>query len=228
MQKLHSAKWLPIQKWEGIGVLSYLLINFWYTRIQASKASIQAITVNRVGDIFISIGFFACLWTFSNVDYGTVFSLAPYISTVTLTFIGIIFIIGAISKSAQLGLHTWLVSAIEGPTPVSSMLHAATLVTAGIYLLIRSSPILEYAPFALLCILFIGQMTTLFAASSGLFQNDIKRIIAYSTISQMGYLVIAVGLSQYSAALIHIASHAYFKALLFIAAGGVLHVRLMM
>ena len=110
-----SAKWLPIQKWEGIGVLSYLLINFWYTRIQASKAAIQAITVNRVGDIFISIGFFACLWTFSNVDYATAFSLSPYISTTALTFIGIIFLIGAMSKSAQLGLHTWLVSAIEGP-----------------------------------------------------------------------------------------------------------------
>nr|YP_003795698.1 NADH dehydrogenase subunit 5 [Phakopsora meibomiae]ACT36180.1 NADH dehydrogenase subunit 5 [Phakopsora meibomiae] len=209
--------------WEGIGVLSYLLINFWYTRIQASKAAIQAITVNRVGDIFISIGFIACLWTFSGIDYGTAFSLSPYISTASITFIGIMFIIGAISKSAQLGLHTWLVSAMEGPTPVSSILHAATLVTAGIYLLIRSSPILEYAPDSLLCIIFVGQITTIFAASSGLFQNDMKRLIAYSTISQIGYLVIAVGISQYSAALIHIASHAYFKALLFLSAGGVLH-----
>lgn len=209
--------------WEGIGVLSFLLINFWTTRIQASKAAIQAITVNRIGDIFLSIGFFVCLWTFTNVDYMTTFSLASHVNTSILTLTGILFLLAASGKSAQIGLHVWLVNAIEGPTPVSSMLHAATLVTAGIYLLIRVSPVLEYAPWSLVCIMWVGAVTSLFAALIGLLQNDMKKVIAYSTISQIGYLVLAIGLSQYNTALLHLAGHAYFKALLFLCAGGVIH-----
>lgn len=209
--------------WEYIGVLSFLLINFWTTRIQASKAAIQAITVNRIGDMFLSIGFFVCLWAFSNLDYITPFSLSPYINTTVLTIIGILFLLAASGKSAQIGLHVWLVNAMEGPTPVSSMLHAATLVTAGIYLLIRVSPVLEYAPSSLICIIWVGAITSLFAASIGLLQNDIKKVIAYSTISQIGYLVLAIGLSQYNTSLLHLAGHAYFKALLFLCAGGVIH-----
>lgn len=209
--------------WEWIGVLSFLLINFWITRIQASKAAIQAITVNRVGDMFLSIGFFVCLWTFGNVDYISIFSISSYINTNILNAIGILFLLACAGKSAQIGLHVWLVNAMEGPTPVSSMLHAATLVTAGIYLLMRSSPLLEYAPLSLVCILWTGSITCLFAATIGLLQSDMKRVIAFSTISQIGYLVMAVGLSQYSTALLHLSGHAYFKALLFLAAGGVIH-----
>ncbi len=209
--------------WEGIGISSYLLINFWYTRIQANKSGIKALTVNRVGDMFLSVGFFAIFWVFGNVDYATVFSIAPFINETAITIIGLLLLLGAMAKSAQLGLHTWLPDAMEGPTPVSALIHAATLVTAGVYLMLRSSPIIEYGPTVLVVITWVGALTAFFAATTGLLQNDMKRVIAYSTCSQMGYLFMAVGLSQYNVALFHLVNHAFFKALLFLAAGAVIH-----
>lgn len=209
--------------WEGIGVSSYLLINFWYTRIQANKSGIKAMTVNRVGDMFLSIGFFAILWVFGNVDYATVFRIAPYINETAITIIGLLLLVGAMAKSAQFGLHTWLPDAMEGPTPVSALIHAATLVTAGVYLMLRSSPVIEYGPTVLVVITWVGALTAFVAATTGLLQNDLKRVIAYSTMSQIGYLFIAVGLSQYNVALFHLVNHAFFKALLFLAAGAVIH-----
>jgi len=209
--------------WEGIGISSYLLINFWYTRIQANKSGIKALTVNRVGDMFLSVGFFAIFWVFGNVDYATVFSIAPFINETAITIIGLLLLLGAMAKSAQLGLHTWLPDAMEGPTPVSALIHAATLVTAGVYLMLRSSPIIEYGPTVLVVITWVGALTAFFAATTGLLQNDLKRVIAYSTCSQMGYLFMAVGLSQYNVALFHLVNHAFFKALLFLAAGAVIH-----
>lgn len=208
--------------WEGIGVASYLLINFWFTRIAANKAAILALTQNRVGDALFSIGLFSIFWTFGNLDYATVFSIAPYMNETVLTIISLLLLGGAMAKSAQL-LTNWLPSSMEGPTPVSALLHAATLVTAGVYLLVRSSPLLEYAPTALMVITWLGALTAFFAASTGLLQNDFKRIIAFSTISQMGYIFLAIGLSQSNVAMFHLVNHAFFKALLFLAAGAVIH-----
>lgn len=209
--------------WEGIGICSYLLIGFWYTRLQANKSAIKALVVNRVGDMFLSIAFFTIFLVFGSLDYATISTLTPIMNESSLTLIGILLLLAAIGKSAQLGLHTWLPDAMEGPTPVSALIHAATLVTAGVYLLLRSSPILEYAPMVLVVITWVGALTAFFAASTGLLQNDLKRVIAYSTCSQMGYLFIACGLSQYDIALFHLVNHAFFKALLFLAAGAVLH-----
>jgi NADH-ubiquinone oxidoreductase chain 5 len=209
--------------WEGIGISSYLLINFWFTRIQANKSAIKALVVNRVGDMFLSVGFFAIFFVFGNLDYATVFTLAPFINETLLTIIGLLLLFAAMGKSAQIGLHTWLPDAMEGPTPVSALIHAATLVTAGVYLVLRSSPIIEYGPTTLIVITWVGALTAFFAASTGLLQNDLKRVIAYSTCSQMGYLFMACGLSQYNVALFHLVNHAFFKALLFLAAGAVLH-----
>nr|YP_001876486.1 ND5 [Tilletia walkeri]ABP03931.1 ND5 [Tilletia walkeri] len=210
--------------WEGIGISSYLLINFWFTRIQANKSAIKALVVNRVGDMFLSIRFFAIFFLFGNLDYATVFSLSSNRNETRITIIGLLFLLAGMGKSAQMGLHTWLPDAMEGfPTPVSALIHAATLVTAGVYLLLRSSPILEYRPTTLLIITWVGAITAFFAASTGLLQNDLKRVIAYSTCSQMGYLFMACGLSQYNVALFHLVNHAFFKALLFLAAGAVLH-----
>ena len=209
--------------WEGIGISSFLLINFWYTRIQANKSGIKALTVNRVGDMFLSVGFFAIFWVFGNVDYATVFSVAPFINETAITIIGLLLLLGAMAKSANLGLHTWLPDAMEGPTPVSALIHAATLVTAGVYLMLRSSPVIEYGPTTLIVITWVGALTAFVAATTGLLQNDLKRVIAYSTMSQMGYLFMACGLSQYNVALFHLVNHAFFKALLFLAAGAVIH-----
>ena len=209
--------------WEGIGVVSYLLINFWFTRIQANKAAILALTMNRVGDMGLSIGFFALFALFGSIDYATVFSLAPFMNETAITIIGLLLLTGAMAKSAQIPLHSWLPGSMEGPTPVSALIHAATLVTAGLYLLVRSSPILEYSSTALLVITLVGATTAFFAATCGLVQNDLKRIIAFSTISQLGYMVMAVGLSQYNVALMHVINHAFFKALLFLGAGAVIH-----
>jgi NADH-ubiquinone oxidoreductase chain 5 len=209
--------------WEGIGVVSYLLINYYYTRIQANKAAILALTMNRVGDMGLSIGFFAIFALFGSVDYSTVFNLAPFMNETAITVISLLLLMGAMAKSAQIPLHSWLPGSMEAPTPVSALLHAATLVTAGLYLLVRSSPILEYSPTALLVITLIGSTTAFFAATCGLVQNDLKRIIAFSTISQLGYMVMAVGLSQYNVALMHVVNHAFFKALLFLGAGAVIH-----
>jgi len=209
--------------WECIGVVSYLLINFYYTRIQANKAAILAFTVNRQGDMLLSLGFFAIIAVFGSLNYATVFSLVPWMNENAVTIIALLLFGGASAKSAQIPLHSWLPGSMEAPTPVSALLHAATLVTAGVYLLLRCSPILEYSSTALLVITVVGASTAFFAASCGLVQNDLKRIIAFSTISQLGYMVMAVGLSQYNVALFHTINHSFFKALLFLAAGAVIH-----
>jgi NADH-ubiquinone oxidoreductase chain 5 len=209
--------------WESIGVASYLLINFYFTRIQANKAAILAFTMNRGGDMLMSIGFFAIFSIFGSLSYSEIFSLAPFINETTITLISLFLLGGALAKSANIPLHSWLPGSMEAPTPVSALLHAATLVTAGIYLLIRVSPILEYSSTALLVITIIGSTTAFIAATCGLLQNDLKRIIAFSTISQLGYMMMAIGLSQYNVALMHTVNHAFFKALLFLGAGAVIH-----
>nr|YP_011008342.1 NADH dehydrogenase subunit 5 [Scytothamnus australis]WBP70313.1 NADH dehydrogenase subunit 5 [Scytothamnus australis] len=219
--------------WEGVGLCSYLLINFWFTRVQANKAAIKAMLVNRVGDFGLALGIFTIFITFGAVDYATVFALSPQLVSATLSFlgldvkcldlIGILLFVGAVGKSAQLGLHTWLPDAMEGPTPVSALIHAATMVTAGVFLLARCSPLLEYCPNALNIVTLIGGATAFFAATTALVQNDLKRVIAYSTCSQLGYMVFACGLSNYSVAIFHLSNHAFFKALLFLGAGSVIH-----
>jgi NADH-ubiquinone oxidoreductase chain 5 len=209
--------------WEGVGVCSYLLVSFWFTRIAANQSSISAFLTNRVGDTFLTIGMFAILWSFGNVDYSTVFSLAPYINENIVTIIGVCLLIGAMAKSSQVGLHVWLPMAMEGPTPVSALIHAATMVTAGVYLLMRTSPLIEYSSTVLILSLWIGATTTVFSSLIGLFQQDIKKVIAYSTMSQLGMMVIAIGLSSYNIALFHLVNHAFYKALLFLGAGAVIH-----
>jgi len=209
--------------WEGVGVCSYLLVSFWFTRIAANQSSMSAFLTNRVGDCFLTIGMFALLWSFGNIDYSTIFSLAPYINENIITIIGICLLIGAMAKSSQVGLHVWLPMAMEGPTPVSALIHAATMVTAGVYLLMRSSPLLEYSSTILLLCLWLGAITTIFSSLVGLFQQDIKKVIAYSTMSQLGMMVIAVGLSSYNIALFHLVNHAFYKGLLFLGAGSVIH-----
>jgi NADH-ubiquinone oxidoreductase chain 5 len=209
--------------WEGVGVCSYLLVSFWFTRIAANQSSISAFLTNRVGDCFLTIGMFAILWSLGNLDYATVFSLAPYINSFIIIVIGICLLIGAMAKSSQIGLHVWLPMAMEGPTPVSALIHAATMVTAGVYLLMRSSPLIEYSSTVLLLCLWLGAITTVFSSLIGLFQQDIKKVIAYSTMSQLGMMVIAIGLSSYNIALFHLVNHAFYKALLFLGAGSVIH-----
>jgi proton-translocating NADH-quinone oxidoreductase chain L len=219
--------------WEGVGLCSYLLINFWFTRLQANKAAIKAMVLNRVGDFGLIIGILIIFSKFGAVDYSTVFSLVPFFLNEQLFFfnfefnlmevIGFFLFVGAVGKSAQLGLHTWLPDAMEGPTPVSALIHAATMVTAGIFLLVRTSPIYEYAPCMLSLITILGACTVFFGATVGLLQNDLKRVIAYSTCSQLGYMVFACGLSNYAIAVFHLINHAFFKALLFLGAGSVIH-----
>jgi proton-translocating NADH-quinone oxidoreductase chain L len=219
--------------WEGVGLCSYLLISFWYTRIQANKAAIKAMVVNRVGDFGLSLGMMAIFLIFNAVDYATVFAAAPHVAGSTFSFFGfevekltavcLLLFVGAVGKSAQMGLHTWLPDAMEGPTPVSALIHAATMVTAGIFLIARCSPLFEYAPTALIVVTFFGAMTAFFAASTGLVQNDLKRVIAYSTCSQLGYMAFACGLSNYSVGIFHLMNHGFFKALLFLSAGAVIH-----
>lgn len=219
--------------WEGVGICSYLLINFWYTRIQANKSAIKAMLVNRIGDIGLAIAMFAIYNVFGTLDFTTIFPMVELVSSNELVFfnfkfnalsiIGIFLLIGAMGKSAQIGLHTWLPDAMEGPTPVSALIHAATMVTAGIFLLIRVSPIIEFSPLTLNCIVIIGAITAFFAATVGLVQNDLKKVIAYSTCSQLGYMLFACGLSNYSISLFHLMNHAFFKALLFLSAGAIIH-----
>jgi NADH-ubiquinone oxidoreductase chain 5 len=209
--------------WEGVGICSYLLVSFWFTRIAANQSSISAFLTNRVGDCFLTIGMFALLWSFGNVDYSTVFSLAPFVNENIVTIIGICLVIGAMAKSSQVGLHVWLPMAMEGPTPVSALIHAATMVTAGVYLLMRASPLIEYSSTVLIICLWLGAITTVFSSLIGLFQQDIKKVIAYSTMSQLGMMVIAIGLSSYNVALFHLVNHAFYKALLFLGAGAVIH-----
>ncbi|MBC8302500.1 MAG: NADH-quinone oxidoreductase subunit L [Pelagibacterales bacterium] len=219
--------------WEGVGLCSYLLINFWFTRIQANKAAIKAMIVNRIGDFGLALGIFTIFVTFKSVDYSTVFSMVPFFidsyfnfmnfELNTISLICFFLFIGAVGKSAQLGLHTWLPDAMEGPTPVSALIHAATMVTAGVFLIARCSSIYEYSPSVLKIITIIGASTAIFAATVGLVQNDLKRVIAYSTCSQLGYMVFACGLSNYSVGVFHLMNHAFFKALLFLGAGSVIH-----
>ena len=209
--------------WEGVGVCSYLLVSFWFTRIAANQSSMSAFLTNRVGDCFLTIGMFTILWALGNLDYATVFSLAPYMNNNVILIIGICLLIGAMAKSSQVGLHVWLPMAMEGPTPVSALIHAATMVTAGVYLLMRSSPLIEYSSTLLLLCLWLGAITTVFSSLIGLFQQDIKKVIAYSTMSQLGMMVIAIGLSSYNIALFHLINHAFYKALLFLGAGSVIH-----
>lgn len=219
--------------WEGVGLCSYLLINFWFTRIQANKAAIKAMILNRIGDFSLIIGILLIFVNFKAVDYATVSTLIPFFKTTEvnflninlnlLTIIGVFLFIGAVGKSAQLGLHTWLPDAMEGPTPVSALIHAATMVTAGVFLLARSSFIYEHITNVLGFITIIGALTSIFASTTGLVQNDMKRVIAYSTCSQLGYMVFACGLSNYSVGVFHLTNHAFFKALLFLSAGSVIH-----
>jgi len=219
--------------WEGVGLCSYLLINFWFTRIQANKAAIKAMILNRIGDFGLLIGIFLIFANLKAVDYATVASLVPFLQAKTanflgveaslLTIIGTFLFIGAIGKSAQLGLHTWLPDAMEGPTPVSALIHAATMVTAGVFLIARSSFIYDHAQSILSWIAILGALTAFFASTTGLVQNDLKRVIAYSTCSQLGYMIFACGLSSYSAGIFHLTNHAFFKALLFLGAGSVIH-----
>lgn len=219
--------------WEGVGLASYLLIGFWYKKPSANAAAIKAFVVNRVGDFGFALGIFAIYLVFGAVDYATVFAAGPDMAGKTFEFVGyevdilttitLLLFVGAMGKSAQLGLHTWLPDAMEGPTPVSALIHAATMVTAGVFMVARCSPLFELAPFTLEVVTFIGASTAIFAATIGLVQNDIKRVIAYSTCSQLGYMFFALGVSAYGAAIFHLFTHAFFKALLFLGSGAVIH-----
>ena len=219
--------------WEGVGVASYLLIGFWYHKESANKASMKAFLVNRVGDLGLALGIFTLFILFGTVEFDPIFNSVSNVAGQTFSFIGfeidaitlaaILLFIGAMGKSAQLGLHTWLPDAMEGPTPVSALIHAATMVTAGVFLVARMSPLFEYAPGALAFIAVMGALTAIVAATIGLTQFDIKRVIAYSTMSQLGYMFFALGVSAYGAAIFHLATHAFFKALLFLGAGSVIH-----
>src|SRR4051812_27055038 len=218
--------------WEGVGLASYLLIGFWYERPSANAAAMKAFIVNRIGDLGFMLGIFGVFFVFGTLDFDTVFRAAPHFAGHTfhfgswdvdiLTTLCILLFVGAMGKSAQLGLHTWLPDAMEGPTPVSALIHAATMVTAGVFLVCRCSPLFQLSPTALAFVTFIGASTAFFAASVGLFQNDIKRVIAYSTCSQLGYMFAAAGVSAYGAAMFHLFTHAFFKALLFLSAGAVI------
>lgn len=219
--------------WEGVGISSYLLINFWHTRYWANQSALKALIVNRVGDFSLSIGIFLIFYIFKSLNYLIIFPMVPlltdtYISVLginfhALTLISIFLFLGAVGKSAQLGLHTWLPDAMEGPTPVSALIHAATMVTAGVFLMIRFSPLLEFTPFVLFLMVIFGSLTAFFASMVGVFQNDLKKIIAYSTCSQLGYMIFCCGLSNYSVSMFHLSNHAFFKALLFLCAGSVIH-----
>ena len=208
--------------WEGVALASFVLINFWHTRIQANKSAIKALLVNRVGDFALALGIFTTYLHFHSVQYTTVFQAVSADSYVSDS-IPILLFIGAMGKSAQLGLHTWLPDAMEGPTPVSALIHAATMVTAGVFLVARCSPLFESARYALSVVTCVGGITAIFAASIGVLQNDIKRVIAYSTCSQLGYMFFACGLSHYSVAIFHLVNHAFFKAVLFLSAGALIH-----
>ena len=219
--------------WEGVGLVSYLLIGFWYQKPSAIFANLKAFLVNRVGDLGMMLGIAAVLALFGSLDFATIFSRAPQLAGETLqvlpgrewpalTVICVLLFIGAMAKSAQVPLHVWLPDSMEGPTPISALIHAATMVTAGIFLVARMSPLFEMSETALNFVLFIGAVTAFFMGLLGLVQTDIKRVVAYSTLSQLGYMTVALGVSAYSAAIFHLATHAFFKALLFLAAGSVI------
>ncbi|MCB2099925.1 MAG: NADH-quinone oxidoreductase subunit L [Rhodobacterales bacterium] len=219
--------------WEGVGLASYLLIGFWYNKPSANAAAIKAFVVNRVGDFGFALGIFTVFVLFDTVHLDTIFSAAPTMADATIVAFGgeyhaltvacLLLFVGAMGKSAQLGLHTWLPDAMEGPTPVSALIHAATMVTAGVFMVARLSPLFEFSETALAVVTIIGASTAIFAATVGCTQNDIKRVIAYSTCSQLGYMFFACGVSAYSAGIFHLMTHAFFKALLFLGAGSVIH-----
>ena len=219
--------------WEGVGLCSYFLIGFWYDRPAANAAAIKAFIVNRVGDFGFALGIMGVFLVFGSIEFETIFAAAPDKAGESIAFLGyeahaltvlcILLFIGAMGKSAQLGLHTWLPDAMEGPTPVSALIHAATMVTAGVFMVARLSPLFEHSPAALTVVVVVGGSTAFFAATIGLCQNDIKRVIAYSTCSQLGYMFFACGVSAYSAGIFHLMTHAFFKALLFLGAGSVIH-----
>ncbi|MDA9974543.1 NADH-quinone oxidoreductase subunit L [Candidatus Pelagibacter sp.] len=219
--------------WEGVGLCSYFLIGFWYKKDSANAAAIKAFVVNRVGDFGFALGIFLIFYLFGTVNYSEVFQQIPQIVNKELLFLGIyikaidliciLLFIGAMGKSAQIFLHTWLPDAMEGPTPVSALIHAATMVTAGVFLIVRCSPIFEYSPLTLNIITVVGMTTAFFAATVALVQTDIKKIIAYSTCSQLGYMFFAAGVGAYNVAMFHLFTHAFFKALLFLGSGSVIH-----
>jgi NADH-quinone oxidoreductase subunit L len=220
--------------WEGVGLASYLLIGYWYFKKSANDAAMKAFIVNRVGDLFFAVGIALVFFQFGSIQFGDIFAAIPQHMGDTYTIpglgtwrayevIGILLFIGAMGKSAQIGLHVWLPDAMEGPTPVSALIHAATMVTAGVFLVSRMSPLFDYAPDALWFVTFIGATTALFAATIGCAQNDIKRVIAYSTCSQLGYMFVAAGVGAYQVSIFHLLTHAFFKALLFLTAGSVIH-----
>lgn len=221
--------------WEGVGLCSYLLINFWFTRLQANKAAIKALLVNRVSDIFMVMGLLVLFINFKTLDYSDLFGALPIFmeEKYTINFFYWNFniidlscfflLVGSMGKSAQLFLHIWLPDAMEGPTPVSALIHAATMVTAGIFLIGRCSPLFEYSPIILNMMVIVGAITAFFAGTVGLVQNDLKKVIAYSTCSQLGYMMFACGVSNYNVGIFHLSNHAFFKALLFLSAGSVIH-----
>jgi NADH-quinone oxidoreductase subunit L len=219
--------------WEGVGLASYLLIGFWYKRPSANAAAIKAFIVNRVGDFGFALGIFAIFMLVGSTDFETIFAAAPSLTGKTINFFGwhadaltltcLLLFMGAMGKSAQFLLHTWLPDAMEGPTPVSALIHAATMVTAGVFMVARLSPLFELAPNAQAVVMFFGATTAFFAATVGLVQNDIKRIVAYSTCSQLGYMFVAMGAGAYSVGMFHLFTHAFFKALLFLGSGSVIH-----
>ena len=219
--------------WEGVGLCSYLLIGFWFKRETANNAAIKAFIVNRIGDFGLAIGIFLIFYFFGSINFNEVFSSVEDLADKKINFIVgefnlitlicIFLFIGAMGKSAQFFLHTWLPDAMEGPTPVSALIHAATMVTAGVFLVVRCSPLYEFSETALSIITVIGMVTAIFAASVALVQNDIKKIIAYSTCSQLGYMFFAAGVGAYHVAIFHLFTHAFFKALLFLGAGSVIH-----
>ena len=219
--------------WEGVGLCSYLLIGFWFKKDSANKAAIKAFLVNRVGDFGFALGIFLIFYLFGTVNYSEVFNQITSITDKNLVFLGVtinaidliclLLFVGAMGKSAQIFLHTWLPDAMEGPTPVSALIHAATMVTAGVFLVVRCSPIYEYSELALNIVTIVGMSTAFFAASVALVQNDIKKIIAYSTCSQLGYMFFATGVGAYNVAMFHLFTHAFFKALLFLGSGSVIH-----
>ena len=219
--------------WEGVGVVSYLLIGFWFDRDSAIYANMKAFLVNRVGDFGFILAIAAIAYVFSSLNYADVFEQAPSVANMTveafdgvhwhwLTIIPLLLFVGAMGKSAQVPLHVWLPDSMEGPTPISALIHAATMVTAGIFMVARMSPLFEFSEVALTVVVTIGAITALFMALIGLVQNDIKRIVAYSTLSQLGYMTVALGVSAYAAGIFHLTTHAFFKALLFLAAGSVI------
>ena len=219
--------------WEGVGLASYLLIGFWYQKPSANAAAIKAFVVNRVGDFGFALGIFAVFMLIGSIDFETIFGAAPGLTGKTINFFGwhpdaltltcLLLFMGAMGKSAQFLLHTWLPDAMEGPTPVSALIHAATMVTAGVFMVARLSPLFELAPTAQAFVMFIGATTAFFAATIGLVQNDIKRIVAYSTCSQLGYMFVAMGAGAYSVGMFHLFTHAFFKALLFLGSGSVIY-----